>query len=55
MKIRDFVDNYLLHFNAGEVRKSAESLTEFTIWWQAIHYFSRSNEYQDWAKLRAAN
>ena len=29
MTIRDFVDNYLLHFNAGEVRKSAKSLHDF--------------------------
>ena len=29
MKIRDFVGKYFLHFNAGEIRKSAESLLEF--------------------------
>lgn len=29
MKIRDFVENYLLHFNAGEIRKSARSLVDF--------------------------
>ena len=29
MTIRDFVDNYFLHFNAGEVRKSAKSLHDF--------------------------
>ena len=29
MKIRDFIDSYFLHFNAGELRKSSQSLTKF--------------------------
>ena len=29
MKIREFVDSNFLHFNAGELRKSSQSLTDF--------------------------
>ena len=29
MTIRDFVDTYFHHFNAGEVRKAAQSLAQF--------------------------
>ena len=29
MKIREFIDSNFLHFNAGELRKSAQSLTDF--------------------------
>ena len=30
MSIREFIDCHFHHFNAGEVRKSANSLVDFT-------------------------